>query len=45
MTLHTEEPITPFEHAYTVDLLRRLKTQLIDEHPDGLCLARREWRR
>jgi len=36
MTLHTQERVTTFEQAYTDDLLRRLKTQLIDEHPDGL---------
>ena len=36
MTLHSQERITTFEQTYTDDLLRRLKTQLIDEHPDGL---------
>ena len=36
MTLHPQERITTFEQTYADDLLRRLKTQLIDEHPDGL---------
>jgi Catalase len=36
MTLHPQERITTFEQTYTDDLLRRLKAQLIDEHPDGL---------
>ena len=45
MTLHSQERVTTFEHAYTDDLLRRLKAQLIDEHPDGRCQARQEWRR
>ena len=36
MTLHSQERLTTFEQTYTDDLLRRLKTQLIDEHPDGL---------
>ena len=36
MTLHSQERVTTFEKNYTDDLLRRLKAQLIDEHPDGL---------
>lgn len=36
MTLHSQEIVTTFEQDYTDDLLRRLKKQLIDEHPDGL---------
>ena len=36
MTLHSQERIATFEQTYTDDLLRRLKTQLINEHPDGL---------
>jgi hypothetical protein len=36
MTLHPQEQVTTFEQTYTDDLLRRLKAQLIDEHPDGL---------
>ena len=36
MTLHSQERVTTFEQTYTEDLLRRLKAQLIDEHPDGL---------
>ena len=36
MTLHSQERVTTFEQNYTDDLLRRLKAQLIDEHPDGL---------
>ena len=33
MTLHTQERVTTVEQNYTDDLLRRLKAQLIDEHP------------
>ena len=36
MTLHSQERVTTFEQNFTEDLLRRLKKQLIDEHPDGL---------
>jgi hypothetical protein len=36
MTLHTQELITEFEQSYAEDLLKRLKTQLINDHPDGL---------
>jgi Catalase len=36
MTLHSQEIISTFEQNFTEDLLRRLKKQLIDEHPDGL---------
>lgn len=36
MTMHAQELVTTFEKGYTNDLLQRLKTQLIDEHPDGL---------
>ena len=36
MTLHSQEIVTTFEQDHTDDLLRRLKKQLIDEHPDGL---------
>ena len=36
MKLHTQERVTAFEQSYTDDLLHRLKTQLINEHPDGL---------
>jgi hypothetical protein len=36
MTLHAQEVVTTFEESYTNDLFHRLKTQLIDEHPDGL---------
>lgn len=36
MTLHTQELVTAFEQSYTEDLLKRLKTQLINDHPDGL---------
>ena len=36
MTLHSQERLTTFEQTYTDDLLRRLRAQLIDEHPDGL---------
>ena len=36
MKLHSQERVTAFEQGYTDDLLRRLKTHLIDEHPDGL---------
>lgn len=36
MTLHSQERVTTFEQTYTDDLLRRLKAQLIGEHPDGL---------
>ncbi len=36
MTLHSQERVTTFEQTYTDDVLRRLKAQLIDEHPDGL---------
>ena len=36
MTLHSQELVTAFEQDYTDNLLRRLKTQLINEHPDGL---------
>ena len=45
MTLHSQERVTAFEQNYTDDLLRRLKAQLIDEHPDGRCQAHQEWRR
>ncbi len=36
MTLHAQELITEFEQSYAEDLLKRLKTQLINDHPDGL---------
>jgi Catalase len=36
MSMHPQEIITPFEQRYTDDLFQRLKTQLINEHPDGL---------
>jgi hypothetical protein len=36
MTPHPQEVITTFEEGYTRDVLQRLTTQLIDEHPDGL---------
>jgi Catalase len=36
MTLHTQELITEFEQSYAEDLLKRLKMQLINDHPDGL---------
>ncbi len=36
MTLHSQELVTAFEEGYTHDVLQRLKTQLINEHPDGL---------
>ena len=35
MKLHSQEVVTPFEKGYTDDLLRRLRAQLIKEHPDG----------
>ncbi len=36
MTGSSQEVVTTFEEGYINDLFERLKTQLIDEHPDGL---------
>lgn len=35
MSLHEQEIISPFEARYAKDLLKRLKEQLIEEHPSG----------
>lgn len=35
MSLHAQEIISPFEEQYAKDLLKRLKRQLIAEHPSG----------
>jgi Catalase len=39
MNLHQQEVISPFESQYIADVLARLKSQLIEEHPSGI-LAR-----
>jgi hypothetical protein len=36
MNLHPQEVVSSFEAQYVDDVLARLKTQLIDEHPSGI---------